>query len=190
MTAWREWLALARAELAAKPRLRLGAWAILAIALGNILLLQAERLTAARAAHAEEAARVDIMADAMRSGEWSDLLETARANAEALEGRLWRADSAGHAQAQLQQALTTLAAAHGLRSPRVQPGVSRSVAAVPDVFRVQAQLTGSHDGAVALELLLAVAESGNALVVDRLAMHRNGRGFTMLVSAYFTGFAE
>ena len=189
MSAWREWLALARGELAAKPRLRLGAWAVLAIVLGNVLLVQAERLATARAAHTEETARANLMAGALRRGEWSARLETARATAAELEKRLWRADSAGHAQAQLQQALTNLAAAHGLRSPRVQPGVSQSVAAAPDVFRVQAQVTGGHDGAVALELLLAVAENEQDLVVDRLAMHRNGRGFTLLVSAYFTGFA-
>ena len=55
MNAWRERLALLRQELAAKPRLRLGAWVALAIVLANVLLLQGERLAAARTAHADEA---------------------------------------------------------------------------------------------------------------------------------------
>ena len=189
MSAWREWLARARGELAEKPRLRLGAWAVVAIVLVNLVLLQGERLRAARQAHAEVAARLDVMAGALSRDDWTDLLDTARANADQLERRLWRADSAGHAQAQLQQALASLAAAQGFRSPRVQPGASQPVAAASGVFRVQAQLTGRYEGAAALELLLAIAESERKLVVDRLAMHRSGRGFTLLVSAYFTGFA-
>lgn len=189
MSAWRKWLARAREELAEKPRLRLGAWAVVAVVLVNFLLLQADRLRAGQEAQAEVAGRLDVMTGALRRDDWSDLLAAARANAEQLEQRLWRADSAGHAQAQLQQALTSLAAAQGFHSPRVQPGASQSVAAAPGVFRVQAQLTGRYDGAAALELLLAIAESERKLVVDRLAMHRSGRGFTLLVSAYFTGFA-
>lgn len=162
---------------------------MVAIVLVNFLLLQAERLQTAREAHAEEAARWGMVAGALRRDDWSDLLATARAHADQLQQRLWRADSAGHAQAQLQQALASLAAAHGFRSPRVQPGASQPVAAAAGVFRVQAQLTGRYEGAAALELLLAIAQSERKLVVDRLAMHRSGRGFTLLVSAYFTGFA-
>lgn len=189
MSGWRAWLARARRELAEKPRLRLGAWAIAALLLVNILLLQAERLTAARAAYADEAARASVVSRALlRRGDWPQLLETARANAALLEQRLWRADSAGHAQAQLQQALTALLAAQGFASPRVQPGLRQPVAAAPGVFRVQARLSGRYEGAGALALLLAIAEREPQLVVDRLVMQRSGRSFSLLVSAYFTGF--
>lgn len=187
MSAWREWLARARRELAAKPRLRLGAWVIAAILLLYMLLLQAERRAGAYTAYADEAARSALLARALRRDDWPQLLETERANAALLERRLWRADSPGHAQAQLQQALTALLAAHGFRAPRVQPGLRQPVSAVPGVFRVQAQLGGGYDGAGALALLLAVAEREQQLVVDRLTMQRSGRGFTVLVSAYFSG---
>lgn len=187
MSAWREWLARARRELAAKPRLRLGAWAIAAILLLYVLLLQAERRAGAYTAYADEAARSALMARALRRDDWQQLLETERANAALLERRLWRADSLGHAQAQLQQALTGLLAAHGFRAPRVQPGLRQPVSAVPGVFRVQTQLAGGYERAGALELLLAVAEREQTLVVDRLTMQRGGRGFTVLISAYFTG---
>ena len=190
MNAWRERLALLRQELAAKPLLRLGVWVALAIVLANVLLLQGERLATARAAHADEAGRLALMAGALRRDDWAELLETAQANAKQLEAALWQADSAGHAQAQLQQVLTALSVEQGLRSPAVQPGVSQAVADVPEVFRVQAQLTGRYDGGAGLELLLAIAENQKKLVVDRLAMHSGGRGFTLLVSAYFTGFSE
>ena len=190
MNAWRERLALLRQELAAKPRLRLGAWVALAIVLVNVLLLQSERLAAARAAHADEAGRLALMAGALRRDDWAELLAAAQANAKQLDAALWQADSAGHAQAQLQQALTTLAAERGLRSSRIQPGVSQPVARVPDVVRVQARLTARYDGGAALEMLLAVAESEPKLIVDRLTMQRRGRSLTFLVSAYFTGFSE
>ena len=190
MNAWRERLALLRQELAAKPRLRLGVWVALAIVLANLLLLQGERLATARAVHADEAGRLALMAGGLGRDDWAELLETALADAKQLEAALWQADSAGHAQAQLQQVLTTLSTEQGLRSPRVQPGVSQAVASVPEVFRVQAQLTARYDGGAALELLLGIAESEPKLVVDRLAMQRSGRGFTLLVSAYFTGLSE
>lgn len=190
MNAWRERLALLRQELAAKPRLRLGAWVALAIVLAYVLLLQGERLAAARAAHADEAGRLALMAGALRGDDWVELLEAAQANAKQLDAALWQADSSGHAQAQLQQTLTALAAEQGLRSPRVQPGVSQPVAGVPQVHRVQAQLTTRYDGGAALELLLAIAENEPKLVVDRLTMRAGGRGFTLLASAYFTGFSE
>ena len=188
MNAWRERLALLRQELAAKPRLRLGAWAALAIVLAYVLLLQGDRLAAARAAHADEAGRLALMAGALGRDDWAELLETEQANAKQLDAALWQADSAGHAQAQLQQALTTLAAEQGLRSARIQPGVSQPVACSRDVVRVQAQLTARYDGGAALEMLLALAESERRFVVDRLTMQRRGRSFTLLVSAYFTGF--
>lgn len=190
MNAWREQLALLRQELAVKPRLRLGVWAALAIVLAYVLLLQGERLAAARAAHADEAGRLALMAGALRRDDWAELLQAAQANAKQLDAALWQADSAGHAQAQLQQALTALAAEQDLRSVRIQPGVSQPVAGVRQVFRVQAQLNARYDGGAALEFLLAIAESERQLVIDRLTMLAGGRGFTLLVSAYFTGFSE
>ena len=81
-----------------------------------------------------------------------------------------------------------MAAEQGLRSARVQPGVSQPVASSRDVFRVQAQLNARYDGGEALEMLLALAESERRFVVDRLTMQRRGRSFTLLVSAYFTSF--
>ena len=190
MSAWRKWLGRAREELADKPSLRLGAWVVVAIVLVNALLVQAERLAAAREAHADEVARLAGMNSAFQRDDWDELLEKARAGDRAWEGWLWRADTTGHAQAQLQQTLTALATQHGFQKPRIQPGLTQPARGLPDVLRVQARLTGGYEGAGALEVLLAVAESEKKLVVDRLAMRRDGRQFTLLLSAYFFGIVD
>ncbi len=189
MSAWRNWLDRARGELADKPPLRLGAWVVAAIVLVNLLLAQGERLAAARGDHAEQTARLAAMTSAFQRDDWDELLDAARAGDRALERWLWRADTAGQAQAQLQQTLTALATQHGFQKPRIQSGLTQPAPGLPDVLRVQARLTGEYHGAGALELLLAVAESEKKLVVDRLSMRRNSRQFTLLLSAYFLGIA-
>ena len=186
---WRGRLAAVHAELAAKPRLRAGAWTIAALLLLYMLLAQAERLAAARDHHAREAARAQALAGAVSRGDWPALLAEARADAEALEQRLWRADSAGHAQAQLQQRLTALAARLDLREPRIQPGVSQPVPDLPDVTRVQVQFVGRYREVGFLELLLAIAESEKKMVVDRVTVRRAGSRASVLLSAYFLGIA-
>ena len=189
MSTWRKWLDRVRGELAEKPPLRLGAWVVAAIVLVNILLAQGVRLAAARGEHGEQTARLAAMTSAFQRDDWDELLEAARAGDRAFEQWLWRADTAGQAQAQLQQTLTTLATKHGFRKPRIQPGLTQPAIGLPDVLRVQARFTSAYEGASALEVLLALAESEKKLVVDRLVMQRNGRQFTLLISAYFLGIA-
>lgn len=186
---WRGRLTAVHAELTAKPRLRAGAWTIAALLLLYMLLAQAERLAAAHDSHAREAARAQALAGAVSRDDWPALLAEARADAEALERRLWRADSAGHAQAQLQQSLTTLAARLDLREPRIQPGVSQPVPDLPDVTRVQVQFVGRYRDVGFLELLLAIAESEKKMVVDRVTVRRAGSRASVLLSAYFLGIA-
>lgn len=183
----RGWFGAARAELADKPRLRAGAWAIAALLLLYMLLAQADRLAAARDEHAGQAARAAALAGAVSRGDWAELLAEARAAAGPLEQRLWQADSAGHAQAQLQQRLTALAGQLGLSEARVQPGVSQPVPELPDVTRVQVQFVARYRSVGFLQLLLAIAESEKKMVVDRVSVRRDGSRASVLLSAYFLG---
>lgn len=180
----------ARTELAGKPRLRLGVWVVVAILMVHILLLQADWLATAMAERAEWLDQRAVVARASREQDLPAQLVTERDYAEALEQRLWHAESTGHAQAQLQRALAALAADLNFRDPRVQPGVSQPVLGVPDVFRVQARLTGGYEGVAALELLLALAEQERKLVIDRMTLNRGGRQLAITLSSYFIGISD
>ena len=189
MSALRESLASVKAELAAKPRLRAGAWAIAAILLGYCLLAQADRLTVAKQDYSRQAQGLERVAGALSREDWPDLLAAERESQRALQAALWRADTIGQAQAQMQQAVESMIEGLKLRNPRIRPGVTQPVPKLPGLARVQVELSGNFEGAAALHVLEAVATSPARLVVDRLTLRRETGYMELLLSAYFLGVA-
>lgn len=179
-----------RAELAGNARLRLGLWIVLALAVFYAALLQSDRVDAAHREHAIEADRLARVEATLRSGDWQEWLATERETNASLADRLWRADTPGLAQANLQAALGEITAGLELRQSRIRPGVSQTVPDAPGVWRVQMQFTASYRRGQELEILHRVATYPRKLVVDRLDLSRNNDRIRLILSAYFLGVAE
>ena len=189
MNTLQESLARAKTELADKPRLRAGVWLGAGIVLVYCLLVQADRLADAYREHARQTDGLARLAGALSGEDWPQLLEDEQRNQQALQAALWRADTPGQAQAQLQQAIETMIDGLALRDPRIRPGVTQPVPELPGMVRVQVELVGRYGGAAALELLEAIAISPAKLVVDRLVLRRESGYVEVLLSAYFVGVA-
>ena len=176
-----------KAELADKPRLRAGVWLIAGIVLVYCLLAQADRLADAYREYTRQTDGLARVESALIRNDWPQLLEAEKQNQQQLQAALWRADTPGQAQAQLQQAIRTMIDGLDLRKPRIRPGITQPVPELPGVVRVQVELVCRYHNAAALELLNAVAISPTRLVVDRLVLRRESGYMEMLLSAYFIG---
>ena len=182
------------AELAEKPRLRLGVWAIVAILLGYfVFAVQSERLTAVAADHADTAARLARARSLLAREDWAERVDAARAAERALTDRFWRADNSGLAQAQLRSAVEALMEEEDLNVDRstIKLGLSHPVDDVPGLWQVQVQLSGTARKGGVLRVLQAIAAHPNKLLEEQLNITRlrnDRRGdtrFDMLLSAYF-----
>ena len=174
-----------RAELAENTRLRVGLWAVLALVLFYAVLLQADRVDAAYEEYAVEADRLARIEATLTSGDWQEWLRTEQAANTELAAQLWRADTSGLAQANVQAALGEIMAGLRLRNPRIRPGVSQAVPDAPGIWRVQLQLSASYRRGIELEVLHRVATYPRRLVVDRLDLNRSNDRIRLILSAYF-----
>lgn len=174
-------------EFSANARLRAGVWAIAAVVLFYLALVQSDRVTVAHDSYAAEAGRLDRADTLLQREDWPQLLEAERETGKALEDAFWQADTQGLAQAQLQAALAGIAGALELRDVRVQPGLMQPVPDVPGIWRVQAQFSAGHDSGAQLQVLHALATYPKKLVIDRLDVLRGRSRIVVILSAYFVG---
>ena len=176
-----------RVEFEANARMRLGVWAIVAVVLFYLALVQSDRVADAYDDFTAETSRLARAEGLLQREDWPQLLEAERSANQALEGAFWQADTQGLAQAQLQAALAGIAGRLELRQERIQPGLVQPVPDVPGVWRVQAQFSASHDSGAQLKVLHALATHPKKLVIDRLDMVRGRARLVVLLSAYFVG---
>lgn len=176
-----------RTELGENTRLRLGVWGILAIVVLYMVLLQSDRLDAVRLDYAAEAGRLARVESTLTSDDWQQRLAAEQAANQAFAARLWRAESPGLAQANLQGALGEITEGLQLRNPRIRPGASQAVPDAPDIWRVQMQLSASYRRGRELELLHRLATYPKKIAVDRLDIGRTNDRIRLIVSAYFLG---
>ena len=179
-----------RAQLAANPRLRAGAWAIAAIMAVYGLLLQSDRVEAAYASYTADAERLARARALLTREDLPALLAEERERDQALTERFWHAETQGLAQAELQAAVTEIVGELVFRNPRIQSGAIRAVDYAPGLWRVQAQFNGTYDAGAELEALHSIAVHPKKLVVDRLDLRSRDRRMTLIVSAYFVGIQD
>ena len=190
MNALAEVLANLRAQLAANPRLRAGAWGIAAILAVYGLLLQSDRVEAAYASYAADADRLTRAQALLTRDDLPALLEEERQRDGALAERFWHAETQGLAQAQLQAAVSEIVGDLEYRNSRIQSGAIRPVDQAPGLWRVQAQFNGVYQPGSELLALHDIATHPKKLVVDRLDLRSRDRRMTLLVSAYFVGIQD
>lgn len=179
-----------RAELADNLRLRYGIWLIVGILLLYFALVRNDRVQIAYAGYMAEANRLQRAAALLEREDWPQLLAAQRETHGRLEALLWQAESEGLAQAQLQSILQQMVETANLNNVLVRSGLSQPVPNLPDVWRIQMRVSGGYAQGAELQLLYAIATHPQKFVVDRLDITRSNSRLTLLVSAYFTGFAE
>ena len=180
----------ARAELAGNLRLRYGVWLVVAILLAYLALAQNDRAQAAFASYAAEASRLSRTAALLEREDWPQLLAAERETHGRLAALTWQAESEGIAQAELQNEVRQMVEAARLNNVLIRTGVSQQVPGLPAVWRTQMRVTGGYPQGAELQLLHAVATHPKRLVVDRLDITRTNVRLTLMVSAYFVGFAS
>lgn len=179
-----------RAQLAANPRLRAGAWAIAAILAVYGLLVQSDRVEAAYATYTEDADRLVRARALLTRDDLPTLLEVERERDETLTERFWQAETQGLAQAQLQAAVSDIVGELEFSNPRIQSGAIIPVDYAPGLWRVQAQFNGIYEPGSELLALHGLATHPRKIVVDRLDLRRRDRRMTLLVSAWFVGIQD
>ena len=179
-----------RAQLAANPRLRAGAWAIAAILAVYSLLVQSDRVEAAYATYSADADRLVRARALLTRDDLPALLEAERERDEALTERFWQAETQGLAQAQLQAAVSDIVGELQFSNPRIQSGAIIPVDYAPGLWRVQVQFNAIYEPGSELLALHAIATHSKKIVVDRLDLRRRDRRMTLLVSAWFVGIQD
>ena len=183
-------LGQARAELAGNLRLRYGVWLVVAILLAYLALAQNDRAQAAFASYAAEANRLSRTASLLEREDWPQLLAAERETHGRLAALTWQAESEGIAQAELQNEVRRMVEATQLNNVIIRTGVSQQVPGLPAVWRIQMRVTAGYAQGAELQLLHAIATHPKRLVVDRLDITRTNVRLTLMVSAYFVGFAS
>lgn len=181
-------LARLRGELEKSAVVRLGAWGIAGIVLLWFALTRGDAVALAHADYVSEARRLDAATGALDGGDWASRLERERRVGGQLEGMLWQADFEGHAQAELEEALTGIFEPLDLGRMRIRMGVSQPAPDLPGVWQVQAQVNAEYRSGAELAALHAVATYPRRLAVERFVITTNPRRINVIVSAYFTGF--
>ena len=179
-----------RAQLAANPRLRAGAWAIAAILAVYSLLVQSDRVEVAYATYSGDADRLLRARALLTRDDLPALLEAERKRDETLTERFWQAETQGLAQAQLQAAVSDIVGELEFSNPRIQSGAIIPVDYAPGLWRVQVQFNAIYDPGSELLALHAIATHPKKIVVDRLDLRRRDRRMTLLVSAWFVGIQD
>ena len=190
MNAIRRALRPAAAELSQNARLRWGVWLILAVLLVYGILVQSDRLAAARDDYAGESGRLARAETLLRQRDWPERLGAEREAHQQIRSTFWQAETEGLAQAKLQAVLTRVIEDLDLRKPLLRPGTSQPLPDLPEVWRVQTRLDASYRPGIELRLLHALATHPKKLVVDRLDLVRRERHdsrLMLILSAYFVG---
>ena len=190
MNALKQLFGHARREWQGNPRLRLGGWTFMLLALGYwVFVTQPQRHDAAFNDYSRTGKQLSDSRVVLANREaLPTLLEAERATDAALTARLWQADTVGLAKATMQEAIERMLADLDLSNVSVATGTGMIVPDRPDLVQVRAQLTAVYTPGAELWFLHALASHKQRLVVERLTLRRGRRpSIAMTVSAYFRG---
>ena len=150
-----------------QPRLRAGVWVVTALLLLNLVFVLADarrELEPEIQRTANLHARLErVLADA----DWSERAVAAQARLEALEDRLWQAESTGLARAEFQSWLERQA---GDLAVNVEMGVPLALEDLPGFHRIAASLRLDASPQEALRMLSRMLQSEQRVMVDALSL--------------------
>ncbi|QEY17335.1 hypothetical protein D0C16_15915 [Cellvibrio sp. KY-GH-1] len=185
------WLQLQQ-QTGSNPRLRWMLWGILyifliyfALSLGDWRAEQQQSIN--------QLQRTAIKLEQLESQtEWPERWEAEKAVGAQLQARLWKAKSAGLAEADLQNFLRTLMSVHEGESLRLRLAPTEMVTIGSEtLIKVSAEVSAMLGVAQIDNLMRAMAEHPRVLVVERFSYSPQRSGvFSMLVTAYFSSAEE
>jgi hypothetical protein len=156
------------AELKSNRRAAGGLLAIVALVGGYGLMSLGDTVDALRGSYVEESQRWQRITATGDERDWPARAEASRALREALEKRLWLADSDGVARADLQDWVTAAGRNSGLDRLRVTVELTRPKGLAPDLRQVSATIGAIQTDTALLRFLERIERDPHMLVVDRL----------------------
>ncbi len=178
-------------ELRHNWRLRLGAWLIVAILAGYLILFIAARQQALKGEYLEQSAQAARLTALAGHTGWLERAKAAKASLVQLESQLSQVESRGLAQAQVQTWLENHLKKLHIRAARSQVEQAAKVHGNRNVLQVRATVQAPYEPAGFAKLLRAVEVGPPLMAVEQLdiTLQRNPR-FTLIFKTYFQGAGE
>ena len=161
------------AELKRNRRAAAGLLAIAVLAGGYGLLLLGDANDAMRTSYVEESQRLQRIAADGEERDWPARAAASGAMREALEKRLWSADSDGVARADLQDWVTAAGRKAGLDKLRVTIELTAPKGLAPDLRQVIATIAAFQTDTALIQFLDRIEREPHLLVVDRLHVQQH-----------------
>jgi hypothetical protein len=155
-------------EIKTNRRAAAGLLAITVLAGGYGLLVVDDAIGATRASFIQAAQRLRRIAASAEEGEWPARATASGALRQALETRLWPAESEGMAQANLQDWLIAAGRDSGLDKLRVKVELARPKGLPPGLYQLIATITALQTDSALIGFLARIEQEKRLLVVDRL----------------------
>lgn len=167
-------------------RLRLGVLALAVILAGYELLVLADQMKPLQVEHQRLRQQLTGVRTLAEQRFWEERLNAARALRVQLEGRLWRAESRGLANADVQNWVNAQLKAAKIVSTRIQVEPARELADHPGLWEVTARIEGPLTLDNLRELLRRIEGDPRLTVIERLdAQPGNPPRFALGLKAYF-----
>lgn len=173
-------------ELRNNVRLRMGLGVIIAIIASYSALLLDEYRQKLRTEHQTSVKRLAQLEGVTQQTQWTQRASDTRALLVQLEDKLWRANSKGLAQANLQAWLDSQIKAAAITETRLTMESTVDSNKYANVWQVTAQINGNFTAASLDTLLMAFAKNPQWVIVDRLEIYRTKPAkFLLVVTAFF-----
>lgn len=173
-------------ELHNNARLRIGLGLIALILASYIFLLLDEYRQKLQTEHETQVKRLAQLEGVTRQTEWTQRASDARALMVELQDKLWRANSKGLAQANLQAWLDSQIKAATITDTRLTIESTVDSTKYENLWQVTAQINGNFTASSLDTLLLAFAKNPQWVMVDRLEIYRTKPAkFLLVVTAFF-----
>ena len=174
-----------RKEFADNPRLRLGAWLIVAIVVFYVWLVLSDWRAQMHKDYVEEVQRLHKIRSLAGQDEWLQRAEQARALREALQAQIPEVATLGLAQASMQTLARDLIAASG-SSVRVQAEAPAEVGEGSGLWRVPVVVSGGLSAPQVLQLIRRIESQRNLVIIERaMILNRENRTFSLTMVSYF-----
>lgn len=169
------------------PRLRMGVWIIAVILLVYGYSLMTDYRTALEEVFRQEMQHNQRLQRIAEQQYWPEQAEQARARLVQLQAGLWRADSRGLAQADIQGRLNQQLRQLKLENIKYDVEAVKDVPGVRDVWQVSVALKGIVQRSQLIELLKQIELNDRLVVIRQLDIKRGNSGsrISMVITAYF-----
>ena len=173
-------------ELRNNSRLRIGLGVIIVILASYIFLLLDEYRQKLQTEHQTLVKRLAQLEGVTQQTQWNQRATDTRGLLVQLEDKLWRANSKGLAQANLQAWLDSQIKAAAITETRLTMESTVDSTKYDNLWQVSAQINGNFTATSLDTLLLAFTKNPQWVIVDRLEIYRTKPAkFLLVVTAFF-----